>query len=163
MNWDALGAIAEAVGAAAVVATLAYLAIQIRQNTISARSATYQSIVNTSAELAITFSRDESFADLFARGASNPDCLTSAERIRLHAHIYTVFRCYELIFHQYELRAIEKSVWEGWRRNMSRFLRMIGYRSVWESTKAEFPPSFVAEVESVLNEHAMTSRDGNAF
>ncbi|MFT4562959.1 MAG: hypothetical protein ACI9BW_002710 [Gammaproteobacteria bacterium] len=33
MNWDALGAISELVGALAVVATLVYLAIQIRQNT----------------------------------------------------------------------------------------------------------------------------------
>jgi hypothetical protein len=31
MNWDAIGAIGEIVGAAAVVLTLAYLAIQIRQ------------------------------------------------------------------------------------------------------------------------------------
>ena len=29
MNWDAIGAISDAVGAAAVIVTLAYLAIQI--------------------------------------------------------------------------------------------------------------------------------------
>ncbi len=33
MNWEALGAIAELVGAVGVIATLGYLAIQIRQNT----------------------------------------------------------------------------------------------------------------------------------
>ncbi len=33
MNWDAIGASAELVGALATVATLAYLALQIRQNT----------------------------------------------------------------------------------------------------------------------------------
>ena len=32
MNWDALGAIAELVGAIAVLLTLIYLAVQIRQN-----------------------------------------------------------------------------------------------------------------------------------
>lgn len=32
MNWDAIGAIAELVGALAVVLTLAYLARQISQN-----------------------------------------------------------------------------------------------------------------------------------
>jgi hypothetical protein len=37
MNWDAIGAIGEVVGALGVVVTLAYLAIQIRQNTDSAR------------------------------------------------------------------------------------------------------------------------------
>lgn len=35
MNWDALGAIGEVVGAAAVVATLVFLAIQVRHSTRS--------------------------------------------------------------------------------------------------------------------------------
>ena len=32
MNWDAVGAIAESVGAVGVIATLAYLAVQVREN-----------------------------------------------------------------------------------------------------------------------------------
>lgn len=32
MNWDAISAVGEIVGAAAVVLTLIYLAVQIRQN-----------------------------------------------------------------------------------------------------------------------------------
>lgn len=32
MNWDAIGAIGEVVGALAVVISLVYLALQIRQN-----------------------------------------------------------------------------------------------------------------------------------
>ena len=34
MNWDAVSAIAEMVGAVAVVTTLAYLALQVRQSTV---------------------------------------------------------------------------------------------------------------------------------
>ena len=37
MNWDALGAVAELVGAVAVLATLAYLAIQVRENALQLR------------------------------------------------------------------------------------------------------------------------------
>jgi hypothetical protein len=33
MNWDAISTIAEVVGAAAVVVSLIYLAVQIQQNT----------------------------------------------------------------------------------------------------------------------------------
>ena len=35
MNWDAIGAIAESLGAIGVIATLVYLAVQIRQNTLA--------------------------------------------------------------------------------------------------------------------------------
>ena len=47
MNWEAIGAIGEIIGAVAVVVTLAYLAIQIRNNTQIARSATRQAIAET--------------------------------------------------------------------------------------------------------------------
>lgn len=37
MNWEAIGAIGEVVAAAAVIFTLIYLAVQIRQNTATIR------------------------------------------------------------------------------------------------------------------------------
>jgi len=39
MNWDAIGAIGEILGALAVVLTLGYLAIQVKQNTHSMKVA----------------------------------------------------------------------------------------------------------------------------
>jgi hypothetical protein len=44
MNWDAIGAIGEIVGAIAVLATLIYLAIQIRQNSAIQRAQTHQQL-----------------------------------------------------------------------------------------------------------------------
>ena len=44
MNWEALGAIGEIVGALAVVLTLGYVAVQIRQYTRSVKSATALSL-----------------------------------------------------------------------------------------------------------------------
>jgi len=40
VNWDALGAAAEAIGAVAVLVTLVYLAVQVRASTRSTRSQT---------------------------------------------------------------------------------------------------------------------------
>ena len=50
MNWEAIGAIGETIGAIAVVLTLVYLSIQIRQNTRSVRAATYQSVAEALAD-----------------------------------------------------------------------------------------------------------------
>ena len=47
MNWDAAGAIGEIIGAIAVFLTLAYLAIQIRQNTNAVRTTALDSSVNS--------------------------------------------------------------------------------------------------------------------
>ena len=44
MNWDAIGAIAELLGAIGVIASLVYLAGQIRQSREQMRAATYQQL-----------------------------------------------------------------------------------------------------------------------
>ena len=46
MNWDAIGAIGEIVGALAVLATLIYLAIQVRQNSVLQRAQTHQQLAH---------------------------------------------------------------------------------------------------------------------
>lgn len=152
MTIQDLGSLGELIAAIATIATLVYLAIQVRQNTTSSRTATYQNIVSTGIELGITFARDESFADLFARGAANPENLTKAEVIRLRGHISSVFRCYELIFHQFEKGAVEADVWEGWRLNMVRFFRLSAYRQAWEKTRDEYPAKFRQEADLALKE-----------
>ena len=43
MNWDAIAAVGELLGASAVLVTLIYLAVQIRQNTSAVATATYES------------------------------------------------------------------------------------------------------------------------
>ena len=43
MNWEAIGAIGEILGAIAVLVTLVYLAAQIRQNSRFVKAATYHS------------------------------------------------------------------------------------------------------------------------
>ena len=42
MNWEAIGAVGEILGAAGVIITLVYLASQLRQNTRALRSESYQ-------------------------------------------------------------------------------------------------------------------------
>ena len=46
MNWDALGAIAEAVGAIGVIGTLLYLSVELRKSTIATRQQSYHNIIS---------------------------------------------------------------------------------------------------------------------
>jgi hypothetical protein len=46
VNWEALGAVANLLAAIGVIATLIYLAIQIRQNTKAVRSSSIQNLIH---------------------------------------------------------------------------------------------------------------------
>lgn len=47
VNWDAIGAVGEILGAIAVVATLGYLAIQTRHNVAATQTNTRQAILDS--------------------------------------------------------------------------------------------------------------------
>ena len=62
MNWEALGAIGEIAGAIGVIATLVYLATQIRQNTAAMRGATHQTQVDSQAGVNQSVATNEKLA-----------------------------------------------------------------------------------------------------
>ena len=58
MNWEAIGAIGEVVGAAGVIATLIYLAAQIRQNAAATRADIRQSLAEQQTQFINTRATD---------------------------------------------------------------------------------------------------------
>ena len=80
MNWDALGAIAELLGAVAVLATLFYLARQIRQNRESVESASAETVLsNITAAFQNAATSPELGRIIFA-GQENMSSLNDSER-----------------------------------------------------------------------------------
>lgn len=75
MNWEAIGAIANIVGATAVLATLIYLALQIRQNS---RSINQQ---NDMARAQTTQLRADSVADLVGLALVNESNLATLAKV----------------------------------------------------------------------------------
>ena len=67
MSWEALGAIAEMFGAVGVILTLAYLAVQVRQNTTAQSSSTWQAIQDGEQNFDAYIASPEN-ASLFLRG-----------------------------------------------------------------------------------------------
>ena len=78
MNWDAIAALAELFGALAVVASLLYLASQIRQNTKNLRFAARQSLTSQNADYTRMLLEPDLGA-LFSRAIPLPVKLQSLE------------------------------------------------------------------------------------
>jgi hypothetical protein len=82
MDWDAVGAIAEAVGAAGVLITLAYLAIQIRHNSASVDASTEDGVTSGFNDINNVIAADANLARIFTVGLDEPDRLTDDEAVR---------------------------------------------------------------------------------
>ncbi|MEM7099018.1 MAG: hypothetical protein AAF541_12225 [Pseudomonadota bacterium] len=150
MNWDALGAIAELLGAIAVFATLAYLAVQVRQsNIVTKEQAQYHMLQNQ-----LTY---------FDRLAENPELVKtvygpdqSQEQIdfRKHeAHIVGIlFRWnWEYLRVQDGIYPVDALPVDGFRWQF----RTIGIDRHWEDKKSWFDDDFVQFMESEVIPYAI--------
>ena len=116
--WEAIGAIGELVGAAAVVATLAYLAVQTRTNTAAVNRATTQSILAGRAQASQFIAGDESINDLLWKGADTPDQLTAKEWQRFLMICSAVVRPLELAYLDHVSGRTDDKLWAGQFNNL---------------------------------------------
>ena len=85
MNWDAIGAVGEIVGALAVVISLIYLATQIRTSNGAVRQASMQEIQNQIAKWQQELFSSEELWNIWIKGNANDQSLSKEElgRFRL--------------------------------------------------------------------------------
>ncbi len=102
MNWDAIVAIAETIGAVAVVVTLIALWRQMKQNTQALSTSVYDSAMGGYNDLIRFLHSDAEASSLIRRGWFESRELTADEAFRLNIfvryyvnHSYKLFRLYQ--------------------------------------------------------------------
>ena len=150
MNWEALGAIAEVIGAVGVVATLAYLAVQIRQNTRSVRASTYQDILLSSIETRRTIAQDEGLSRMMDATRHPLGELDELALFRTRNVAVAILRTFENAHYQYTRGMIEEMLWEPWVANIEQFCRGFGLRELWPEISSLLNREFREYVEATL-------------
>ena len=110
LNWEAIGAIANLFAALGVIATLIYLAMQIRQNTKAVRSSSIESLVHNLSATAQAAVENEYMVPLMLKANAGPETLTEVERVRMHFWFIMTFRRFEGVYFQRELGFVDAAV-----------------------------------------------------
>jgi len=129
MNWEAIGAIGEIVGAIGVIITLVYLAVQIRS---SARATEAQVHANLSFEmesLAVALAQDDTLADAMSLALREGD-LTDAQRTKLGWWFGGFMRVCESHIIQRELGATSIQIERPIANILSRYAQSNFFRSI---------------------------------
>lgn len=82
MNWEAISAIGQFIGAIAVIITIIYLAIQMKQNTAAVATSTYESTMTGFNDINVIVASTPELASIINRGCMNTDKLTETENIK---------------------------------------------------------------------------------
>ncbi len=99
MDWQMIGALGELIGAAGVIASLLYLARQIRYSAKVARRTAVRDLMASFSDFLRELADDEETADLWRRGLDEPEGLSAHEELRLSALILQNVRTWEQVYH----------------------------------------------------------------
>ena len=156
MNWDAVGAVAELLGGAATVATLAYLAIQIRQASAATRAHIRQSMADGQIHYVNSRAIDPFLRRVTQKAFSRQE-LDEDERYGLQMHLVAHLRLFENHFAQYALGTLDEEDWRTQRELLRGLLRFGAYRQAYSFLGDVWNSEFAEEVESILVETRVTA------
>ena len=114
MNWDALGAIAELIGALGVIVTLIYLTTQIRQNTKSINSNNSNNVMAGFNQLNVALVTDPEAARIWYSGIYDIDALSEVEKHRFTHLTNGFFNIFRNLYLQYLDGTFPEDQWCIW-------------------------------------------------
>jgi hypothetical protein len=144
VNLESLGDIGELVGGLALIASLIYLAVQIRQNTASVRLQVEQAIRRDQFDLRRPFIENPDLADLLVRAIADFDSLSPAERFRANMTSANAIEHLQRIFLLREEGLVH---WESQEAVLRSYLALEPVRRWWSSGREILQPEFVEYVE----------------
>ena len=160
MNWEAAGAIGEIIGAIGVLATLLYLAAQIRDNTRSLQAASLQSVLDGP--------RDRHFlpnascpglTDIFSRGLNSLDNLDQDEKLRFYYQLYEHLFQMQQVMHLRERDLIPQVDYDAWLAYTASLLRTPGGFAMWRHCQAVITPT----IADIINQELDRDPDAPSF
>lgn len=157
MNWDIAGAISEIVGAIGIIVTLAYLALQVRQNsTHLAESAKLteanqiEATANAVIEQRNMLLLNPELMDLQTRGSQDYLSLDSRERPKFDLLMRNGFQLSQAMYLRHVLFNHDPENHSGATKRLDQALRMPGIREWLSHNEVDWRPEFRDWVESAI-------------
>ena len=157
MNWDAIGAIGEVVGALAVVCSLLYLAVQIRHSSKMAGDSAFRD-VSSAVTNQLNAMSERPNAQIILKGLKDFNSLSGDEKYIFDCSMSNFITLVESAFISNQARFISDDTMEGWSFFLrARYLSYPGWQAWWQENKGIFIPEaqewFDKQIELVDPEH----------
>ena len=142
MNWEAIGAIGEITGAAAVVASLAYLAVQIKHNSQLLKRAATADAVSSFRGFSALLLASPDLPRIYQVGVEGMENLDPGEHGPFAVLAFNYLKAMEDLHYQYLHGAMDPEVWSGWELFARAYITSPGYQQYWAQRRKIFGPRF---------------------
>lgn len=148
MNWDAIGAIGEIIGALAVVVSLLYLALQIRSQNSQAKLTALHDM-SKEQRLASELMATGNLSDIFVRANEDYSSISEAESVQLIVFVSGLFRAWESAFLENRDGNLDKIVWTALSRDYIQPMGALSFQHIWGIRKQNYDLKFQEYVDNI--------------
>ena len=147
MNWQAIGALGETIGAVAVLGTLAYLAMQIRQGAQATRTASELQVTDMVARWNSVAAKDREYQRTW-------DTLANGGEVSDEDKVYFLWKVAEYciitqgVFDQYEAGMVSERCWLNLERTLIGLLQFDFVNRWWTSRDGNYSSALYDHIDS---------------
>ncbi|MEJ2140721.1 MAG: hypothetical protein P8Y61_15065 [Gammaproteobacteria bacterium] len=160
MNWEAIGAIGEIIGAIGVILTLGYLAYQIRQNTAQLEQNERTAIAAAVSVSATNYRENrrhiytnKDVAAIVLQGMSDPNSLDEIDQYRFRLIIQNTMDALWDLYSQTVITDFSPETWETQGVGLVRRAFVTNGGSwFWMNHRNEYTEEFRAEIDRILKQ-----------
>lgn len=143
-----LGNYGEFIGAIAVVVTLVYLAVQIKQSATSALANAYQSWVSANVGINVAMSNAYQ-SSMILTGNMDSTKLTEESAVGYLMLHLAMFQMGQATDYLYRSGSLDRELWDAEMNRLALVLQTPGVRQLWDAgVRSQLAPSFVALLEA---------------
>jgi hypothetical protein len=149
VNWEAISAIGQIVGALAVVISLIYLASEVRSSARATRLAAMRSMSDAFNRFAQQLVEHPNLTELYYRGIHDFESLEGADLVRFSALINQAFRNLEEAYYLRSEGHVDLRLWLGFETITRDVIGYPGIQAWWRLRSHWFSEEFVKHINQL--------------
>jgi hypothetical protein len=151
MNWDAIGAVGEIIGAIAVVVSILYLGRQVREGARATRAETELEAAQMWSEFHARVAHSPDMTRIWDSAHAKPETLSDQDRQRFVWLIAEYFFLVEGLFKQFERGFLSDRTWEPHARTVAGLFENAIVLEWWKSGVSPYTADFVEYVNRMTD------------
>ena len=160
MNWDAMAAIGEILGALGVIASLVYLSIQIRKSDKTARAQSLQSILDGHRDRSLVpMYTNPEFTDLLAKGLTDLDLLSDTQKRQFHSYVTEIVFQMQQVMQLHDQGLVPQVDYDAWMSFTGGIVKSPGGAVIWSYME----PTITPTIRGLINNYLADNPDAPSF
>lgn len=148
MNWEAIGAVGEIIGASAVVISLVYLGTQIRNQNRETRAASVHQVLDGYRQ-SISVLMQPEMAAVWVKGHQSFESLEPDERLRFLIYLTATLKNFEDGYFQWRERRLDDRIWQELLAPLLDVMGTTAFDHFWEMRRHHFRKEFAAYIDTL--------------